>query len=134
MSKESSKNIGTKFEEDLAKEFGLKRVPGSGNQFHSKLDVQGKGARWSLKATDNASASIKVSDIVEAIKACYNIVGSGDLPLWAYRIQGHDMVMMRKEDFIELQRGELELINTQVDEKYQQRRARANTPRLLRDE
>ena len=134
MSKLPPKNIGTQFEEDLAEEFGLKRVPGSGNQFHSKLDIQGKGARWSLKATDNASASIKVSDIVEAINACYNIMGSGDMPLWAYRIQGHDMVMMRKEDFMEFQRGELTLINTQVDEKYQQRVARAHTPRLLRDE
>lgn len=134
MSKDTSKNIGTKFEEDLAKEFGLKQVPGSGNQFHSKLDVQGKGARWSLKATGNASASIKLADIIEAINACYNIVGQGDMPLWAYRIQNYDMIMMRKEDFMELQRGELELIDTKVDDKYRQRAARAQTPRLLRDE
>ncbi len=134
MSKDTVKNIGIKFEEDLAKEFGLRRVPGSGNQFHSKLDVAGRGARWSLKATDNASASIKLSDIMEAIAACYNIVGDGSLPLWAYRIQGVDMVMMRKEDFIDLQRGELKVIDTEVNEKYEQKVARAHTPRLLRDE
>jgi hypothetical protein len=127
-------DIGRKFEQDLAKEFGLSLVPGSGNQFHSKLDLHGKGARWSLKATEKASASIKAEDIVEAINACYNILGEGQMPLWAYRIQGHDMIMMRKEDFIEFQRGELELIDTQVDEKYQQRAARAQTPRLLRNE
>jgi len=133
MSQDSS-GIGKQFEKDLAGEFGLELVPGSGNQFHSKLDLQGKEARWSLKATDKASASIKISDIKEAIAACYNIVGDSSIPMWAYRIQDHDMVMMRKEDFIELQRGELELINTQVDEKYQQRAARANMPRLLREE
>lgn len=133
MSKESTKNIGRQFEEDLAREFGLKLVPGSGNQFHSKLDIQGKGARWSLKATDNASASIKLSDIIEAVNACYNILGSGDTPLWAYRIQGHDMVMMRKEDFVEFQKGEIQLIDTTVDEKYEQRKARAHVPRLLRE-
>lgn len=127
-------DLGTQFEIDLAKELGIKRVPGSGNQFHSKLDLHGKGARWSLKATEKASASIKVADIIEAINACYNIVGDGSIPLWAYRIQGHDMVMMRKEDFIEYQRGELELIETKVDDKYEQRSARANTPRLLREE
>lgn len=126
-------DLGTQFEIDLAKELGIKRVPGSGNQFHSKLDLHGKGARWSLKATEKASASIKVEDIIEAINACYNIVGDGSIPLWAYRIQGHDMVMMRKEDFIEYQRGELELIEQKVDDKYEQRTARANTPRLLRD-
>lgn len=126
--------IGTQFEIDLAQELGIKRVPGSGNQFHSKLDLHGKGARWSLKATEKASASIKVADIIEAINACYNIVGDGSIPLWAYRIQGHDMVMMRKEDFIEYQRGELELIETKVDDKYEQRTARARIPRLLRDE
>jgi hypothetical protein len=134
MSQDTPKNIGTQFEEDLAHEFGLKLVPGSGNQFHSKLDLHGKGARWSLKATEKASASIKAEDIDEAIRACYNVVGDGSIPLWAYRIKGHDMVMMRKEDFLEFQRGELELTNTIVDGKYQQRAARAMVPRLLRDE
>lgn len=126
-------DLGTQFEIDLAKELGIKRVPGSGNQFHSKLDLHGQGARWSLKATEKASASIKVSDIIEAINACYNIVGDGSIPLWAYRIQNYDMVMMRKEDFIEYQRGELELIEQKVDDKYKQRSARAAVPRLLRD-
>ncbi len=126
--------IGKQFEKDLAKEFGLSLVPGSGNQFHSKLDLAGFTARWSLKATDKASATIKLSDIKEAIAACYNIVGDGSMPLWAYRIQDQDMVMMRKEDFIELQRGELKLIKEETDDKYEQRKARAHTPRLLRDE
>jgi hypothetical protein len=131
---QNTTGIGKQFEEDLAAELGLKLVPGSGNQFHSKLDLYGQGARWSLKATEKASASIKVEDIVEAISACFNMMGEGEMPLWAYRIQNHDMIMMRKEDFIEFQRGELKLIDTKVDDKYQQRAARANVPRLLRNE
>jgi len=133
MSQDSS-GIGKQFEKDLAEEFGLELVVGSGNQFHSKLDLQGKEARWSLKATSKSSASIKVSDIVEAIQACTNIVGDGSIPLWAYRIDGHDMVMMRKEDFIEFQKGELQLIKQDMDDKYEQRSTRASVPRLLRDE
>lgn len=127
-------NIGDRFEDELSSEFGLKRAPGSGNQAHSKLDLYGNGFRWSLKATDGASASIKLSDVQEAVRACYGINGTGETPLWAYRIQDQDMIMMRKEDFKAMQRGELSIINEEKGkEKVNERRRRAATPSLLRD-
>ncbi len=127
-------NIGDKFESDLSSEFGLKRVPGSGNQSHSKLDLVGNGFRWSLKSTGKSSASIKSSDIAEAVEACYGLNGTGETPIWAYRIDDHDMIMMRKEDFKAIQRGELSIINVEKGkEKVNERRRRAATPSLLRD-
>lgn len=127
-------NIGDKFEHDLSIEFGLYRVPGSGNRPVSQLDLYGNGFRWSLKATDASSASIKKKDIAEAIQACFGINGTGETPLWAYRIQDEDMIMMRKSDFVALQRGEIRAINEEKGkEKVNERRRLASTPSLLRD-
>lgn len=127
-------NLGQQFETDLSTEFGLTRVPGSGNQSHSKLDLVGQGFRWSLKATRNLSANIKFSDIAEAIEACYGLNGTGETPLWAYRIQEEDMIMMRKSDFVALQKGEIRAINEEKGkEKVNERRRLAATPSLLRD-
>lgn len=130
-----TKNLGAQFEDDLSKEFGLHRVPGSGNQAHSKLDLYGNGFRWSLKATENASASIRARDIEEAIDVSYGLNGTGETPLWAFRINGHDLVLMRKEDFVSLQKGEIRAINEEKGkEKVNERRRLAETPSLLRDE
>lgn len=127
------KNIGQQFEEDLSREFGLRRVPGSGNQYHSKLDISGRSARWSLKATKNESASIKSSVIDEAIIECYR---TGETPLWAFRIgeEQRDMIMMTKEDFVALQKGEVVFINEETGkEKVNERRRKAAIPPLLRN-
>ena len=129
-----NKNLGAEFERELSSEFGLTRVPGSGNKDHSKLDLSGEGFRWSLKSTGKLSASIKSRDIEEAINACYGLNGTGETPLWAYRINGHDLVLMRKEDFKALQRGEIKAINEEKGkEKVNERRRLAATPSLLRD-
>ena len=126
--------IGDKFERDLSEEFGLRRVPGSGNQAHSKLDLAGNGFRWSLKATGKASSSIRTTDIEEAIDLCYGLNGTGETPLWAYRIGEHDLILMRKSDFVSLQKGEVRAINdAKGKEKVIERRLRAATPSLLRD-
>jgi hypothetical protein len=127
-------NIGLKFEEDLAREFGLRKVSGSGNKWHSRLDLSGRGAKWSLKATSNKSLSISEGIINEAIDACEGIGGDGSIPVWAFRIGEHDIISLRKEDFKLLQKGKLKLINEGVKEKVTQRRARAETPSLFRDE
>lgn len=128
-------NIGDKFEHDLSSEFGLDRVPGSGNQSHSKLDLVGHGFRWSLKATSNASASIRIADIEEAIDACYGLNGTGETPLWAFRIRDEDLIMMRKSDFIALNAGDMHAIGVEKGkEKVIERRRRAATPSLLRDD
>ena len=127
-------NIGDKFERDLSEEFGLRRVPGSGNQAHSKLDLEGFGFRWSLKATEKASASIRVADIDEAIRDCYGPNGTGQIPMWAFRIQDQDMIMMDKDTFKALCAQDIKPIGEEKGkEKANERRARAALPSLYRD-
>lgn len=130
------KNIGTTFEEDLAKEFGITRVPGSGNQFQSKLDIQGKGAKWSLKATEKKSIRFTQETVDEAVDACFGLNGDGSIPVWALRLETpeYDLIVLRKEDFKALQKGELQLIGEEKGkEKVNERRLRSKTPSLLRD-
>lgn len=129
-------NIGRQFEEDLAREFGLNRVPGSGNQLHSKLDVSGKGARWSLKATHKKSITLTQEIIDEALEACLGLNGDGSVPIWALRIETskYDLVVLTKDDFKALQRGDLNVINSERGkEKVEERRRRASVPTLLQD-
>jgi hypothetical protein len=127
-------NIGEKFEQELSEEFGLQKVSGSGNKWYSRLDLFGQGARWSLKATSKKSLSISEETIVEAINACEGIGGDGSIPVWAFRIGSHDIISLRKEDFKSFQKGELKLIGDGVGQQVIQRRNRAATPSLFRDE
>jgi len=130
-------NIGRQFEEDLAKEFGIQRVPGSGNQYHSKLDVQGKGARWSLKATGKKSITLTQETLDEALEACLGLNGDGSIPVWALRIETpeYDLVVLRKEDFKAWARGDLKIINSEKGkERVEERRRKASVPTLLQDD
>ena len=125
-------NIGRQFEEDLSKDFGLTRVPGSGNKWYNRLDLKGFGFRWSLKATGKRSASIKSDDIEEAISVCSE---DGSTPLWAYRIDGVDLIMMLKDDFKSFAVGEHEVpIETSISKGSEERKARAKIPSLFRNE
>jgi hypothetical protein len=129
-------NIGAKFEKDLAKEFGLSKVPGSGNQFNSKLDLHGKGGKWSLKATKNKSIVLNQETIDEAVDACFGPNGDGSIPVWALRMETpeYDLIVLRKEDFKALQKGELQLIGEETGkEKVNERRLRSKTPSLFRN-
>lgn len=121
-------NIGTEFENDLAKELGLHRVSGSGNQWHNQLDVKGRGTRWSLKATAEEGFRIDRKMLIEAL----NVVSTtGEVPIWAVRIPAGDFITMRKEDWIRfLQEGEF----TIPLDKTAAKRLRANTPQLLRED
>lgn len=129
-------NIGTEFEEELSKEFGIAQVSGSGNQWHSKLDLSGRGAKWSLKATSKKSLSISQSIIDEAVHACEAVGGDGTIPIWAFRIgeEKYDIIAMRKEDFKLLQQGDVQIISDPVSDQVMQRRVKASKPSLLRDE
>lgn len=124
---------GRQFEKDLANEFGTDQVPGSGSVWHSKLDNSGYGARWSLKFTEKEQFPISYSDILEALEACYGIGGDGSIPLWAARVPIGDFVLMRKEDFKDLQEGNVNFINKDKS-KVAERKARANLPELLRED
>jgi hypothetical protein len=125
-------NIGTEFENDLASELGLQRVPGSGNQWHAKLDVKGRGTRWSLKATSDDGFRVSHSMIMEAIFATEGIGGTGEIPVWAIRLgTGDDFIIMRKQDWIRFMKDEGFSI---PKSKSEERRQRAATPQLLREE
>lgn len=126
---------GRRFEEEIAKEFGLKVVPGSGNQWYAKLDVYGKGARWSMKYTAAQSYRLTQEDLTEAYVATQGISGDGSVPLMMLRIgePEFDVVVMRKPDFVSFQAGELQLIGTDTPKAGDQRRARARVPVLLRN-
>lgn len=129
----SEQNLGLKFEEELAKEFGLDRVPGSGSIWHSKLDLSGNNARWSLKATSKDRWPISMSDIMEGIDMCFGPGGDGSTPMWAARTPIGDFILMRKEDWISFHVDDLKLINKKSG-KAEEREARSKVPALLREE
>jgi hypothetical protein len=124
---------GRQFEKELAQEFGLKQVPGSGSTWHSKLDINGNGARWSLKFTEKSWFPITMADIHEALDACYGVGGAGETPIWAARVPEGDFIIMRKEDFIALHENDMTFI-VKENKKLAARKAKANTPELLRED
>lgn len=129
---------GREFEKELANEFGLNQVPGSGSVWYSKLDLSGHGVRWSLKFTGLTSFPITLIDIKEAFEACFGLGGDGAIPIWAVRMGqiDEDFIVMRKEDFKLMQMGYAKLLNIISEDKPQvaARKKRASQPELLRDE
>ena len=130
-----SQNQGRQFEKDLAHEFGLEQIPGSGSVWHSKLDLTGHGARWSLKYTSKSICPLKYKDFVEGIKACLSPGGDDSIPIWAARIEplGEDLIVMRKEDFKLLQTGHIKLIEEDRPQVIQ-RKEKSRIPELLRND
>lgn len=123
-------NIGTEFELDIEKEFGLRRVPGSGSGWKHKLDVQGRGTRWSLKATEKEGFRVDGEMLREAIRETEGVGGTREIPIWAVRIIGlDDFVIMRKEDWKNMMTSEP--IEIPVS-KSRERRLRSKIPQLLR--
>lgn len=131
-------NQGREFEKELAEEFGLNQVPGSGSVWYSKLDLSGNNVRWSLKFTTRENFPITFHDILEALDACYGVGGDGSTPLWAARIEPleEDFIVMRKEDFKLMQMGFQKLMNIISEDKPQvaARKNRARQPELLRED
>lgn len=127
-------NLGREFEEEFAAEMGLTPVPGSGSQWHSKLDLYGTGARWSLKYRAS-SFRIDKDFIDEAVDATEGMGGTGEVPMWALRLgdERYDLVLMRKNDFKRIQEGELKIIPEKRD-KTAIRTRLADIPSLLREE
>lgn len=124
---------GREFEDDLAKEFGLKPVPGSGNQWHSKLDLVGRIARWSLKYRAK-SFTLTRDFIDESISATEGFSGTGEIPVWAIRLGDpeYDLIILRKDDFKLWEKGELKLVDKEIT-RGEARRQLARVPILLRD-
>lgn len=130
----SKQQEGREWEEKFAEEFGLTLVPGSGAPWYSgKLDVSGKGARWSLKWTSKESYRLTLIDLTEALEATRGLAGTSEIPLWAVNIRGHELVVMRKEDFKEMQAGELNVL-PEVRSKTAERTRLSTIPILLREQ
>jgi hypothetical protein len=130
----TAQSQGREFEKELAEEFGLQQIAGSGSVWHSKLDAKGNNARWSLKFTTNLSFPLTVSDIYEALEACYGPGGDGSTPIWAVRMEatGDDYIVMRKEDWAAFHMDDLKYINEDRPQ-VAARKAKAKVPELLRD-
>jgi hypothetical protein len=125
--------IGAEFEQEFIERHGLRSVPGSGNQWHSKLDAAGRGARWSLKATADRGYRITPRDILELLAA--NGPGEdGAIRLMAVKTAATTefpvvLVVMLEDDFKQISTGQVELFTeTKVDAK----RRLASIPELLR--
>lgn len=131
---ETPQSKGRQFEKDLAEEFGIKQVPGSGSVWHSKLDLYGSEARWSLKFSEKKQFPISYNDIEEALQACFGLGGDGATPIWAARIDLGDFVIMRKEDWVDMQSENFTSLINKGNPKAEARKAQARLPELLRDD
>src|SRR5690349_18612066 len=110
---------------------GLEQVRGSGNQWHSKLDVKGQGIRWSLKATRRSGYTISNKDLMEMVEATEAPGGDGSIPMMAIRTCAEfhpiDLVVMRKEDFAAIVTERKTLF---TEDKTQSKRRHASIPEL----
>lgn len=128
-------NSGTAFEREISKRLGLHLVPGSGNQWHSKLDLKGRFARWSLKFTEKASYKLSQSDWDEAVAATQSLQGDGRIPLMLIRLAKpkYDLVVIHLEDFLAMQDEGVEFVESAPGAS-KERAAAAKIPGLFRRE
>lgn len=96
--------IGEEWEQRVAALTGGSRVPGSGNQWHSKLDVTGHSFLWSCKATLANSFRLTKDHVYEAVRAVIGPGGKGGrtIPAIALKIQDEELVVLQFSDFLEL--------------------------------
>lgn len=120
-------------EDDLAEKIGLDKTPGSGALPWRKLDLDGRGTKWSLKFTEKESFRVSHDMIREAEEHTFGLGGGGEIPMWAVRLQNdqHDFVIMQLDDFLTLFREGVKLAK---GKKSEERRRLASVPILLRDD
>ena len=131
---ETPQSKGRQFEKELAEEFGLKQVPGSSSVWHSNLDLYGNEGRWSLKFSEKKQFPISYNDIKEALEICFGLGGDGATPLWATRIDLGDFIIMRKEDWLDMQAENFTSLINKGNLKAEARKAQARLPELLRED
>lgn len=106
-------------------------TPGSGNQWHSKLDVRGKKITWSNKWTAQSTFTVNDALIEEFVAATSGPGSSGSdrMGALAVRMAHNDFIIMRAGDFLDLMREEPIIPSVKAD----QRRATARVPQLFRE-
>jgi len=124
---------GRLFESVWAKIFGVEPQRGSGNKWYAKMDVADGQILWSLKHTDKESFSVSKKLFGEVQQAIFGMggVGGTTIPGIATEVGEDQYVTLRAEDFMRLMTENVRYITPSVDE---QKRSRANTPMLARDE
>lgn len=126
----SPQDKGREWEEIWKTKVQGEKVPGSGNQWHSRLDVRGKRITWSNKWTSTRSITLYPYTLDEIVQATDAPGGNGSIPGIAIRLEGlEDYVILRADDFLELMTDK-PIIQA---EKAAIKRATAQIPELLRE-
>jgi hypothetical protein len=128
----TAQDEGRAFEVEFAKRIGASPVPGSGNKWYSKLDVSGRGVRWSCKLTRKASYRLTKDDLSETFDATGAGGGDGSIPAMVLRVGSpeYDVVVMRVDDFLSIV---TERVTLMTESKADQKIRRAHTPILFRE-
>jgi hypothetical protein len=123
---------GRRFESIWAKLFGVDPVKGSGNQWHSKLDVGTSAISFSLKHSTVDRLRFGQMFIKSLMKEAREGAGADAVPALALSENGTVYVVFEASDFLRLaQTGDIHYV---TPSKGEQKRARAQIPSLLRDE
>lgn len=124
---------GINFEKRFSKKYQSDRVPGSGNGTFYKMDSKNSKFLWSLKHTSKKSFSFKSEDLKEVQKEVYGPGGIGldYVPAMAVELQGEVYCLLLMDDLVKLLEQNIKVYNT---DKAREKRERAKTPRLLREE
>lgn len=130
---ESPQQAGRRFERFWAKLFGVDPQRGSGNQWHSKMDVADGAITFSLKWTSKPLFPLTKELLREVDRAIYEN-GDNSIPAIAVSIDdgGEVLVVLRASDLLRILASEQASYIT--PSKGEQKRHRAGIPSLLREE
>ena len=124
---------GRNFEDRFTKKFQSDKVPGSGNGIYFKMDAKNSKFLWSLKHTSKKSFSFKKEDFDEVKAEVYGPGGIGIdyIPAMAIEIEGEVYSLLLMNDLVKLIEQDIKVY---TPNKAKQKREKAKTPRLLREE
>jgi hypothetical protein len=131
--KNTPQQEGINFEKRFSKKYQSERVPGSGNGVFYKMDSKNSKFLWSLKHTSKKSYTFKSDDLKEVQKEVYGPGGIGldYVPAMAIELEGEVYCLLLIDDMVKLLEQNIKVYNT---DKAREKRERAKTPRLLREE
>ena len=123
---------GGRFERFWAKFFGREPIKGSGNQWHSPMDVGTIGILFNLKHWRNDKLRFGRYNVSDLLKEADEAAGLDKVGALATSEDGEVLVTFRGSDFLRMaQTGDIKFLTAS---KGDQKRARSRIPSLLRDE
>lgn len=134
MPDQKAMEAGRQFEREFAKLIGGELVPGSGSQWHAKLDVGGTSILWSLKWSSAEGVHVTPATIAEAVEAVHGPGGKGRgmVPGIAVSAAGEPFVVQRLSDYLATLSSDDPIVLPST--KARQRRSRASKTALERRE